>query len=151
DLLAPSHRREDRARKARALRADDRSGRRIDREPRRGRILRLIPHLPPSPRSASSGSSSSGESDVGVVERRPRYEDIAQDGRVMLTGLMHGLGGSAWSAMVKKHAGAFAAFRAEGILPILRRLILVGEKGPISVDEPVRYEGTWRFAREKDG
>jgi hypothetical protein len=87
--------------------------------------------------------------DVGTAEIRPRYEDITQDGRVVLTALMQGLGMSVWRAMGKRVPAD--AFAREGILPLLRRLVLVGEGAPFSVGEKIEYEGTWRFAREKDG
>jgi len=89
-----------------------------------------------------------GYESTATVELRPRYEDIAQDGRVQLTSLMPGLG-AVWRALgsTKKLDG----FRARGILPILRRLVIVGERGPFSPEAPIHCTGTWRLAREKDG
>ena len=61
---------------------------------------------------------------------------------------MPGLG-AVWRALgsSKKLDG----FRAQGILPILRRLVIVGERGPFSPEAPIFCTGTWRLAREKDG
>ena len=81
---------------------------------------------------------------------RPRYEDIAQDGRLQLTSLMPGLGAAVWGQLLSK-LPSLATFRAQGILPILSRLVLVGEERPVSVNVPIRFEGSFRFAREKDG
>ncbi len=97
--------------------------------------------IPPLPESDGEGT--------GTAELRPRYEDITQDGRLVLTSMMQGIGASVWRAMSKQIAPE--AFAKEGILPILRRLVIVGEGGPASVNLPVEYEGTWRFAREKGG
>lgn len=81
----------------------------------------------------------------------PRYEDIAQDGRVQLTSLVTGLGVTAWRGMAEQHPASFEAMRTAGILPILRRLVVMGEPGPFSVHVPIAYEGHYRFAREKGG
>lgn len=81
----------------------------------------------------------------------PRYEDITQDGRVILTSIMHGLGATAWTSMMKALDGA-EAFRMQGILPILSRLVVVSESpGPFTVYAPIRFDGSWSFAREKNG
>jgi hypothetical protein len=101
----------------------------------------VIPPIPAVPEGEAG--------DTGTAEIRPRYEDITQDGRVVVTALMQGLGMSVWRAMGKRVPPA--AFARDGILPILRRLVLVGDGGPFSVGEKIEYEGTWRFAREKGG
>ncbi|HEY8075328.1 MAG TPA: hypothetical protein VIF62_14485 [Labilithrix sp.] len=90
-----------------------------------------------------------GDEPYGTAELFPRYEDITQDGRIAVTALMSGIGASAWRAMQGKVDAT--AFGREGILPILRRVVLVGEPGPISVNAKIAYSGTWRFAREKGG
>lgn len=81
----------------------------------------------------------------------PRYEDITQDGRLVLTSIMPGLGATAWKAMLESLSSA-KAFRAQGILPILSRLVIEAEApGPFTVYAPLRFEGTWAFARERGG
>lgn len=88
---------------------------------------------------------------IGRAELLPRYEDITQDGRIVLTTLMPGVGQSIWRGLIAKMP-AFDGFMAEGILPILRRLVVVeGHPGPFSVHAPIAFEGTWRLAREKGG
>jgi hypothetical protein len=83
-----------------------------------------------------------------TAELRPRYEDVAQDGRVQLTTLMPGLS-AVWRAF---GAGSrFDDLRRQGILPILRRIVLTGEDGPFSATTPIHVEGTWRLARETNG
>jgi hypothetical protein len=93
------------------------------------------------------GYEGTGHASVGA-----RYEDITQDGRIVLTAIMPGLGASVWNALLAKMP-ALDVFREKGILPILRRLVLTeGEKtGPFSVHVPIIYEGTWRLARERGG
>lgn len=108
--------------------------------------LPLIPPLPPR----SAAELEDGFKDSGTAELLPRYEDITQDGRVILTALAHGLGASAWRTLLRE-LPAIDRFRDEGILPILSRMVIVGENGPFSVNVPIRYEGTWRFARERNG
>lgn len=83
-----------------------------------------------------------------AAELRPRYEDVAQDGRVQLTTMMPGLG-AIWKVLGT--AKQMEAFRDQGVLPILRRLIMVGEEGPFSVSAPIEYKGEWRLAREDGG
>ncbi len=79
---------------------------------------------------------------------RPRYEDISQDGRVQLATVMPGLG-AVWRKLY--NAETMDTFKREGILPILRRLVIRGEDGPFSVHVPLECDGTWRLARESNG
>lgn len=101
----------------------------------------MIPPLPPSRGPGQDG---------GTASIAPRYEDITQDGRVQLTSLMPGVGAAVWRALLSR-LPAMEIFRAQGILPILRRLVLVAEDRPVSVNVPIRYEGSFRLAREKGG
>jgi hypothetical protein len=99
----------------------------------------LIPDMPPA----------RGYETTGRAELFPRYEDIAQDGRVVLTSLMPGLGASVWRSLMSARS-SLTRFRDQGILPILRRVVIVGEKGPFSVHAPFSFEGTWRLVRDAD-
>jgi hypothetical protein len=101
----------------------------------------MIPPLPP-PRGL--------DRDGGTAEIAPRYEDITQDGRLQLIGLMPGLGAAIWKALLAP-LPALATFRSQGILPILSRLVTACEDRPVSMNFPIRYKGSVRFAREKDG
>lgn len=80
----------------------------------------------------------------------PRHEDVNQDGRFVPTAIVPGLGVTLWDPLHRAMHG-FEAFRAEGIVPILRRLVIATCPGPFSIHVPVRYRGTWRFAREIGG
>ena len=104
-------------------------------------MIATFPPLPPP---------TSFDRDGGVASLRPRYEDIAQDGRLQLHALMPGLGVAVWQSLLSKLAAA-GVFRAQGILPILRRLVAVGEDRPVSVNVPIGYEGSFRFAKEQGG
>ena len=100
--------------------------------------------IPPLPASRLPGQ------DGGTAEIAPRYEDITQDGRMQLATLTPGLGAAVWRALLSK-IPAIRAFRSQDILPVLSRLVIACEDRPLSVDVPVRYEGSFRFAKEKDG
>jgi hypothetical protein len=73
---------------------------------------------------------------------------------VQLTTLMPGLG-AVWRALASRAGGEGEAklesLQAQGILPILRRIVIVGERGPFSALVPIHCEGTWRLAREEGG
>lgn len=101
-----------------------------------------IPALPPA----------RGYEGTGRAEVAPRYEDVTQDGRVVLTSLMPGVGFAVWRELLSKMP-ALQTFRMQGILPILRRLVIceAPTAGPFSVHVPFSFEGTWRLAREKGG
>jgi hypothetical protein len=101
----------------------------------------MIPPLPPSRGPGQDG---------GTASIAPRYEDITQDGRVHLASLMPGVGAAVWRALLSR-LPAIDTFRAQGILPILHRLVMVGEDRSVSVNLPIRYEGSFRFARETNG
>lgn len=99
-----------------------------------------IPPIPPA----------RGEDVVGEAELLPRYEDIAQDGRFLLPAMTPGLGAAVWRALLRK-IPASKSFQEQGILPILSRMVLVGEDRSVSVHSPVRYQGRFRFARQRGG
>jgi hypothetical protein len=101
----------------------------------------MIPPLPPSRGPGQDG---------GTASIRPRYEDITQDGRLQLAAMMPGLGAAVWKALLSQ-VPAIESFMAQGIFPILRRLVAVGEDRSVSVNTPIDYTGAFRFAREKDG
>lgn len=101
----------------------------------------MIPPLPPSRGPGQDG---------GTASIPPRYEDITQDGRMQLAAMMPGLGAAVWRALLAQ-VPAIETFRAQGIFPILRRLVAVGEDRSVSVNSSIHYTGSFRFAREKDG
>jgi hypothetical protein len=79
-----------------------------------------------------------------------RFEDVAQDGRLVLEALPTALGSAVWRGLLADSAGV-RALRAQGIVPILTRLRLLGTAGPFSAGAAVEAEGTYRLARADDG
>jgi hypothetical protein len=79
-----------------------------------------------------------------------RYEDVAQDGRVIPVALLNSTRGL-WQHVLPKSPGQRAA--AQGIVPILTRLTLVSLDAPIHVDQPVETRAGFQLAhdREPDG
>lgn len=74
----------------------------------------------------------------------PRYEDVAQDARVKPTALPPALGDTCWRAFFADPATA-GTLRAKGVLPILRRLVVVAGDAPVSATVPFEAEGAWAF------
>jgi hypothetical protein len=78
-----------------------------------------------------------------------RYEDVSQDGRVMLNSLAHGLGLTVWQNLLVHHPGSHALNKA-GIVPILTRFVIEGGDGPTSVRRPLDMSGGCRFSHTED-
>jgi hypothetical protein len=76
-----------------------------------------------------------------------RYEDIAQDGRVIPIALPVSM--SALWQLLRSHPAQRATF-ARGVLPILTRLVLVSEGAPIRVDRPVEARAGFELAHDLD-
>ena len=76
---------------------------------------------------------------------RLRWEDVAQDGRIMLTALAPAIDWTVWNGLLKDHAGVLEGER-QGIVSILTRLIATGTDEPIRVVEPVTARGTYQLA-----
>ncbi len=79
-----------------------------------------------------------------------RFEDVAQDGRVILEALPNALEPTIWRHLREHDVGARACF-ANGVVPILRRLSLEGAPGPFSPHVPVEARATWALARADSG
>jgi acyl-CoA thioesterase FadM len=79
-----------------------------------------------------------------------RFEDVTQDGRLVLEALPTALGPTVWRGLIEKDPGARACF-ANGVLPIISRFVLEGTAGPFSANGRVDAEGTYRLARTEDG
>jgi hypothetical protein len=73
-----------------------------------------------------------------------RYEEISQAGKVLLSAMPVALGPSIWRAYASHPLAA--AMMADGVLPILSRLVLVAGDGPIGVLSPVEAEGSMALA-----
>jgi len=75
-----------------------------------------------------------------------RFEDVTQDGRLVLEALPNALGPTVWRGIVNEDPTSAATF-AQGIVPILSRFVLEGGAGPFSANAPFEAEGTCRMAR----
>ena len=91
-----------------------------------------------------------GDERLARAELLPRYEDMTQDGRILLPSLMPGVGVAIWRNLLA-HMPALAAFRAQGILPILRRLVLVARQELGAGEAFVPFEAARRLpGRDRD-
>jgi acyl-CoA thioesterase FadM len=79
-----------------------------------------------------------------------RFEDVTQEGRLVLEALPNALGPTVWRGILA-HDPTSAATFAAGIVPILSRFVLEGAPGPFSANVPVEAEGTCQLARTDDG
>jgi hypothetical protein len=78
-----------------------------------------------------------------------RYEDVSQDGRLMLEMLPTALGDVVWKHLFVQHPMTRAA-RKTGIVPILSRVVLEGGDGPISIAGPVEGHGAYALSHTVD-
>jgi len=81
---------------------------------------------------------------------RLRFEDVTQDGRLVLEALPNAIGPTVFRGILMKDPGALAVFKS-GIVPVLTRFLLEGTAGPFSAEGKVEAEGTCRIARSEDG
>jgi acyl-CoA thioesterase FadM len=70
-----------------------------------------------------------------------RYEDVSQDGRLVVEGLPHALG-AVWRQLAQERPVRFG----EGVVSILSRVVLEGGEGPISVNGGAEAEGFFHLA-----
>jgi len=75
-----------------------------------------------------------------------RYEDLAQDGRMMMTALPPALGWTVWRQLLADHP-ARAVHENRGIVSILTRLTVDGTDATIRVDRPVEATGAYQLAQ----
>ncbi len=78
-----------------------------------------------------------------------RYEDVAQDGRLMPLGLPQALAGL-WREVLVDHQGARNALKG-GVIPILTRMTLITTGDPIRVDREVEASSGFELAHDRDG
>ncbi|APR87467.1 hypothetical protein A7982_12816 [Minicystis rosea] len=76
-----------------------------------------------------------------------RYEDISQDGRLLVEALPTALG-EIWRRLDDAQRASFGSER--GVLPILSRVIVENGEGPISVGGPTTTEGLYQLAHTVD-
>jgi len=96
----------------------------------------MIAPLPPIPDSLDGGQAKC------TVQQR--FEDICQDGRIVLPGIPHALGASAWAGWAKTEDSPRCHQMA--MVPILARLLLEGGSEPVSCFDPLEVVGTWHRA-----
>ncbi|HWO22648.1 MAG TPA: hypothetical protein VNO30_28005 [Kofleriaceae bacterium] len=77
-----------------------------------------------------------------------RYEDIAQDGRLIPVALPTAMS-ALWQNVLRSHPGQRAAI-ASGVLPILTRLTLTSLEAPIRVDVPVETRAGFLLTHDRD-
>lgn len=75
-----------------------------------------------------------------------RFEDVTQDGRLVLEAMPNALGPAVWRGLIAHDPLAQVVFQ-HGIVPILSRLVLEGYSGPVSANAPIDAQGTYRLAR----
>jgi hypothetical protein len=102
--------------------------------------LSIVPHLPPPPADGPRATAP-----VAL-----RFEDVTQDGRVVLEALPNATGPTVWQQILGKDPAALAMYK-QGIVPVLSRVVLAGTAGPFSANRSLDAEGTCRLARTDDG
>ena len=80
---------------------------------------------------------------------RLRWEDVAQDGRILLTALAPAIDWTVWNGLLKDQPGVVEAER-QGIVAILSRITAEGTDEPIKVIEPVSARGTYEVSHSVD-
>ena len=91
------------------------------------------------------------EEQTASASWQPRYEDIAQDGRLTVLALPPAIGASVWRPVLTGHRGMRAA-NQQGIVPILTRLAVATTGQILRVDRTMNARGRFALARsEKDG
>lgn len=75
-----------------------------------------------------------------------RYEDVTQDGRMRLEPLSHAIGASVWRSVLATHPLA-QRLTSDGILPILSRLSIESDEGPVDVRSAAQCVGAMEMIR----
>jgi Thioesterase superfamily len=86
---------------------------------------------------------------VATADFELRYEDVAQDGRMMVTALPPAIGWTVWRQLLVHHPAR--QVQKHGIVPILTRLTVDGTDAAIRVDRPVEATGGYQLARHAPG
>jgi hypothetical protein len=77
-----------------------------------------------------------------------RYEDIAQDGALKVGGMPHAIGMVCFRDLWQP-TQLYRESRAEGILPILSRMVMQVTGGPVAVQYPVEVEGAFHVGQAR--
>ncbi|MDP9151614.1 MAG: acyl-CoA thioesterase [Myxococcota bacterium] len=78
-----------------------------------------------------------------------RFEDVTQDGRLVLESLPTALFPTVWSVLARDQG--IQAIYGAGIVPILSRLLLEGTPGPFPATATAAAEGASRLVRTQEG
>jgi hypothetical protein len=81
----------------------------------------------------------------GEAETHLRYEDVAQDGRLMLLALPHAIGDVVWRKLLVHHP--VARLSRTGVIPILTRFLVEGGGGPVAVGHAIKSTGRFQLAQ----
>jgi hypothetical protein len=84
----------------------------------------------------------------GETRGHLRYEDVSQDGRLLVGALAPFLGGAVWSNLGRQEL--MHAVTRSGVVPILTRLSLRGGAGPIAIRPQVHAFGRYQVAHAVD-
>ncbi len=98
-------------------------------------------HIPDEPRVPDQQQS--------TAVMHLRFEDVSQNGQVMLEALPYGLGPALWTKLIQPSPIA-PLMSAQGVIPILTRLVVEGGEGPIAVREPLSLRGLYQLAHTVD-
>jgi acyl-CoA thioesterase FadM len=79
-----------------------------------------------------------------------RFEDVTQDGRLVLEALPTALGPTVFRGLLQDDAGMRACFEHR-VFPIISRFVMHGMAGPFSANTRIEAEATFRVARSEDG
>jgi hypothetical protein len=77
-----------------------------------------------------------------------RYEDVSQDGRLMLLALPHSIGDVVWQRLLAHHP--LISLGRSGVIPILTRFVIEGGDGPLGVRGPLSATGSFQLAHSTD-
>ncbi|MGZ3449103.1 MAG: hypothetical protein ACXWUG_06445 [Polyangiales bacterium] len=86
----------------------------------------------------------------GESTMMPRYEDVAQDGRFMLTALPVAMGEAVWRGPLSRLT-AQRALLQQGVIPILARIYVEGTDEHVPVTKPVDVSGAYALAHDGEG
>ncbi len=86
---------------------------------------------------------------VATASFQLRYEDVAQDGRMMATALPPAIGWTVWRQLLAEHAAA-SEMQRQGLVAILSRLTVEGTDEPIRVDRRVDSTGGYQVAHTRN-
>ncbi|EYF02214.1 Hypothetical protein CAP_7357 [Chondromyces apiculatus DSM 436] len=89
------------------------------------------PQLPPDQQSVASMTL--------------RYSDVTQDGRMSVLAIPHGNSPALWDALLRDHPVS-RALAAQGVLPIMSRLLVESGEGPLSASAVVDLRVAYQLA-----